>query len=266
MNDDAVHLVALDRDHPGFRDPDYRRRRNEIAALALAHRFGAPAPEVAYSAVEQGVWRTVLSRLAPLHARHACAAYLAGARSAALPEHEIPTFAQLNTRLEAASGFHFEPVAGLVSPREFMSHLADGRFLATQYMRHHSTPLYTPEPDVIHEMVGHAPSLHDARVATLHRRFGEATRRADERRVEQLIRLYWFTLEFGLVEESGRVKVLGAGLLSSFGELGRLDQVPRRPFSIEEITSTPFDPTDYQKVYFVAPSPGALYDALCSAL
>jgi phenylalanine-4-hydroxylase len=266
MNDDAVHLVALDRDHPGFRDPDYRRRRNEIAALALAHRFGTPAPEVAYTPAEHEVWRTVRSRLAPLHARHACDAYLAGARGAALPEHEIPTFASLNARLHHASGFRLEPVAGLVSPREFMSHLADGRFLATQYMRHHSTPLYTPEPDVIHEMVGHAPALHDPRIAELHRRFGDATRRADEQRVEQLIRLYWFTLEFGLVEESGQVKVVGAGLLSSFGELERLGQVARRPFSIEEITRTHFDPTDYQEIYFIAPSFDALYDELDAAL
>jgi phenylalanine-4-hydroxylase len=156
-----------------------------------------------------------------------------------------------------------QPVAGLVTPRVFMEYLADGLFLSTQYMRHHSRPLYTPEPDVIHELVGHAGLLTDPRYAEVNRMFGRATKRADEARVEQLIRAYWFGLEFGVVREGNRNKAIGAGLLSSIGEIRRVDtDAPLRPFSIDEVVRTPFDTTHYQSVLFVADSSDALLSEL----
>jgi len=147
------------------------------------------------------------------------------------------------------------PVAGLVSPKAFMDRLDEGVFLSTQYIRHASRPLYTPEPDVVHEIIGHAPSLLHPSLVRLNRAFGKASKRADPSRIEALIRLYWYTLEFGVVEEGGALSVVGAGLLSSFGELGRFEREARlRPFTIEEIASTPFDPTAYQETLFVGPS------------
>jgi phenylalanine-4-hydroxylase len=128
-------------------------------------------------------------------------------------------------------------------------------FLSTQYMRHHSAPLYTPEPDVIHELVGHAGSLAHPMFAALSRAFGRAAVGAEDRAVERLTRLYWYTLEFGLVLEAGAPKAYGAGLMSSFGELGRFARETQiEGWSIDRIVETPFDPTDYQRVLFVAPS------------
>ncbi len=252
MENDAVHIVHLDRDHPGFRDPVYRARRNQIAAIALQHRRGQAVRRVDYTAAEHEVWRTAARELGPLHAELACREFLAEYAGLGLPGTSVPQLEDLNARIAAATGFRFEPVAGLVTPSEFMTHLADGVFLATQYLRHGSTPLYTPEPDVIHEIIGHAPLLMAPRFAALNRLFGEAARGADEARTQALIRLYWYTLEFGLVREAGALKVVGAGLFSSFGELRRLAQVPQRPLVIDEIVATDFDPTDYQRVYFVA--------------
>jgi len=248
-------LVALDQDHPGFRDEAYRARRNAIAAAALSHQRGQPAPFVAYTEEEHGVWRTVWDHLEPLHAQYACAAYRRGAAQLALDRGKVPQLAALNDVLGAVTGFAMLPVAGLVTPKVFMDHLDEGVFLATQYMRHHSRPLYTPEPDVVHEVVGHGPTLMHPDFVGLSRAFGAASKRAAPEAIDGLIRLYWYTLEFGVVEEGGSLHVCGAGLLSSFGELGRFEREARLvPLDIGRIVETPFDPTTYQATLFVAPS------------
>ena len=165
------------------------------------------------------------------------------------------------------TGFIYQPVAGLVTPREFLEGLSQRWFLATQYMRHHSMPLYTPEPDVIHEVLGHGPMLAVSHHAQLNVLFGEATKRTSDDRIDDLIRLYWYTLEFGLIREDGDLKAVGAGLLSSFGELGSFEgRAELKPFDIEVITQTPFDPTAYQATLFVAPSEQALFDELRARL
>ncbi len=249
----AADLVELDQDHPGFRDRAYRARRDAIARLALTHERGRPVPNVDYTAEEHEVWRTVWAHLDPLHARYACAAYREGAEALSLTRERIPQLSEVNATLSARTGFSMQPVAGLVTPRLFMEALDEGTFLATQYMRHHSRPLYTPEPDVVHEIVGHAPTLMEARFVRLNRAFGEATKRADDARTLALIRLYWYTLEFGVVEEQGRLAVFGAGLLSSYGELGRFEKEARLvPLDLGRVVDTPFDPTQYQETLFVA--------------
>jgi phenylalanine-4-hydroxylase len=250
-----LELVELDRDHPGFRDAEYRARRNAIARLAREHRHGDPIIEVDYSEVEHGVWRVALEQLAPLHARHACRQYLAGWPLLGIDPGRVPRFADVNRALAATTGFSLVPVAGLVAARVFLTYLASGTFLATQYVRHHSRPLYTPEPDIIHELIGHAALLASPEFAALNRLFGRAAERADEAEMEALIRVYWYTLEFGVVRAGERMEVIGAGLLSSSGELGGFETQPQLlPFDIPTIAATPFDPTDYQKVLFVGAS------------
>jgi phenylalanine-4-hydroxylase len=258
-----AHLVALDRDHPGFRDSTYRARRDAIARLALGHERGQPPPHVEYTVEEGRVWTTALRALAPLHRRYACGSYLAAWRRVGLSPERIPQLAEISEQLTRATRFRYAPVAGLVTPREFMEHLADRTFLATQYMRHPSTPLYTPEPDLIHELVGHGPSLCDDRHAGINELFGHATRVADEASLEKLIRAYWYSIEFGVVREGDALKAVGAGLLSSFGELGRFErEATLVPFELEVIERTPFDPTRYQATLFVAPSEDALLSSL----
>lgn len=248
-------LVQLDPDHPGFRDAVYRSRRNAIARLALDHRNGSVPPQVEYSNEEHAVWRTVWEHLRPLHERLGAREWRRGAEGLRLTDRWIPQLAEVNEQLRPRAGIEMLPVAGLISARGFLSALGRNVFLSTQYMRHHSMPLYTPEPDVVHELVGHATSFFHPDFAELSLLFGEAARVADPPTIEKLERVYWYTLEFGVTLENGGVKAYGAGLLSSFGELGEFaSRATLQPFDIETIARTPYDPTSYQKVLFVAPS------------
>jgi phenylalanine-4-hydroxylase len=258
-----AHLVVLDQAHPGFRDKVYRQRRDAIARQAYAHRKGEPAPDVAYTDDEQRVWATVLKALEPLHARYAPKSYLDAWPKVGFDPVRIPQLVEVSERLKPLTDFTYAPVAGLITPTEFLVSLSERVFLGTQYMRHPSMPLYTPEPDVIHELVGHAPSLADPRYVEVSRLFGVAAAKADEATTEKLIRTYWYTLEFGLVREGGEVKAVGAGLLSSFGELGRFEKESRLlPFDLETVFRTPYDPTTYQPALFVGESEQGMLDTL----
>jgi phenylalanine-4-hydroxylase len=251
---DADQLVELDPDHPGFRDPVYRARRNAIAKLAIDHRDGTPPPFVAYSEQEHGVWREVWDHLAPLHAARAVREWRAAADRLQLDRTWVPQLAEVN-ELIRHPGIEMYPVAGLISAEGFLTGLGRGVFRSTQYMRHHSMPLYTPEPDVIHELVGHATSFMAPEIVALSRAFGEIALAADPVRMQQLERLYWYTLEFGVAIEDGELKAYGAGLLSSFGELGALPGKAKvLAFDPEVMANTPYDPTAYQDTLFVAPS------------
>jgi len=260
-------IVKLDPDHPGFRDPVYRERRNRIAQIALGYERGAPVPRIDYTDNEHRVWATVWQRLGPLHERLACRAYKEGCALLGLDRLRIPQLADLNATLTPRTGFRMVPVAGLVASRVFLSNLGDDAFLATQYIRHESRPLYTPEPDVVHELVGHAATFCQDIFARLNRLFGEAAARIDEARLIELERLYWYTLEFGLVREDGGLRAYGAGLLSSFGELGRFETSAFiRPFDPAEAAARPYDPTDYQAVLYVVPDLETLHRDLAAYL
>jgi len=249
-----VQLVELTQDHPGFKDQAYRVRRDEIAGAAARYVAGGPIDDVQYNEDEQSVWRAVWGKLGPLHKTLACAAYRRAVERFGFDHEHIPGFAEINARLTPLEGFSLAPVAGLVLPETFLLQLGERRFLATQYMRHASEPLYTPEPDVVHEYIGHVPMLADAEFAALNLAFGDATRRATAQEIEKIIRVYWYTIEFGIVEEDDALRVYGAGILSSFGEIKRFSQADLRPWDLDVMATTPFDPTQYQAQLFVAPS------------
>ena len=248
-------LVQLDKDHPGFRDEHYRQRRDFIARIAHEHHTGQPVPQAPYTEDEHGVWRHILNTLAPLHHELVCRELNAVQNTMQLNRSEIPQLAQINRTLEASTGFRMEPVAGLVTAKVFLECLADKVFLSTQYIRHHSRPMYTPEPDVVHELVGHAASLLHPDIVALCVAFGQRAKNADDATLTKLIRVFWYTLEFGALEEDGQIKAYGAGLLSSAGELTRYrTQADLRDWDIERIAHTEFDPTDYQPQIYVAPT------------
>jgi len=259
----ALPLVELDPDHPGFRDAAYRARRDEIARIALVYQPGAPVPDAPYTAEEQQLWRDIWTALEPAHERHACAEYLACVGRLGLPRERVPQLSEVSARVEAISGFRLEPVAGLVEPRVFLESLARGVFLCTQYIRHHSTPHYTPEPDVVHELIGHAVWLASEPMAELNRLVGEAVKRTtSETKLKQLGRLYWFTIEFGVLREAGALKAYGTGLLSSAGELEAMHSAELRPLDLDAAVQLDFDPTKYQPVIFCADSFAAMYQTV----
>ncbi len=256
-------LVSLDPDHPGFRDPEYRERRNHIAQIAMSHQPGDPIPSAPYTAEEHLVWQTIWAALGPAHQEHACAEYLDCLQRLAFDTDRIPQLDEVSRKVEAISGFRLAPVAGLVEPRVFLESLANGTFLCTQYIRHHSTPLYTPEPDVAHEIIGHAVTLASKRFAEINRLFGEAVRRTklpDD--LDRLARVYWFTIEFGVLREEGQVKAYGTGLLSSAGELQEMHSAELRPLDLEATSNHNYDPTNYQSMLFCAESFDQMYSTL----
>ena len=259
-------LVQLDPDHPGFRDEAYRARRNAIAHLALDFKDGE-VPRVEYTPEEHQTWRTVQESLLPLHERLACAQYRDAAAEVRLDREQVPQLAEVNHSLQRTTGFCMRPVAGLVGDRTFLGYLERSTFLATQYMRHPSRPLYTPEPDVVHELVGHAATFCEPTFARLNRAFGAAAGRVSADDLVRVARLYWYTLEFGVCEEASGLKAFGAGLLSSFGELGGFEQrAELKPFDPAVIAATPYDPTGYQRVLFVAKSFDAMAARVCGFL
>src|SRR5512141_3327636 len=222
--------------------------------MALAYREGDPLPRVSYTPEEEAVWRAVWEKLGPLHEHLAAAPWRESADALSLDRTRVPQLADVSETLRAGSGFRMIPVAGLISGRGFLGAMAENVFLATQYVRHHSVPLYTPEPDVVHELVGHAAGLFHPDIVRLSRLFGEAARRASDEAMKRLELVYWDTLEFGLVEEGGSLRTYGAGVLSSFGEMERVTaEAERRPLGVAGASTRPYDPTRHQPVLYVSP-------------
>src|SRR5947209_1778257 len=260
---DRNAIVQLNPDHPGFRDQEYRARRNQIAQLAMNYRPGDPIPDAPYTPAEHRVWQTTWKALGPAHQKHACAEYLSALDRLSFAPERIPQLREVNEKVQAISGFRLEPVAGLVQPRVFLENLANGVFLCTQYIRHHSTPLYTPEPDVVHEIVGHGVTLASERLAELNRLFGEAVKRTTgQEALDRLSRVYWFTIEFGALRDGESVKAYGTGLLSSAGEMEEMHEAELRPLDLEAAMRQQYDPTHYQPVLFCAESFDAMYERL----
>lgn len=260
---DRKAIIHLDSDHPGFRDEEYRARRNRIAQIAMEYEPGTRVPDAPYTPEEHEVWRAIWEALKPAQQRHACAEYLECVHRLDLPRERIPQLREVTEKVEAISGFRLEPVAGLVEPRVFLESLANGVFLSTQYIRHHSTPLYTPEPDVAHEVIGHAVTLADGRMAELNRLVGRAVKRTrSAEALDRLARVYWFTIEFGVLREDGQLKAYGTGLLSSAGELEAMQMAELRPFDLEAASRQEYDPTKFQPVLFCADSFETMFETL----
>jgi phenylalanine-4-hydroxylase len=247
--------VSLDQDHPGVADPVYRARRDAIAAASFGHRRGDPIPTIDYTDVEHEVWRTVSRQLAPKHEAYACREYRDAVARLALPTDRVPQLSEVTQRLQRLTSFAVSPVPGLVPTRTFYGSLADRCFLSTQYVRHHSVPLYTPEPDIIHEIIGHANFLASGRMADLYEEAGKASRRAEsDEALDFFSRVFWFTIEFGVLWEDNELRTYGSGILSSFGELDHFRSAEIRPWDIRAMGAQPYDITVYQPVLYAARS------------
>jgi phenylalanine-4-hydroxylase len=253
--DDGSVTVHLAHDHPGANDPVYRARRNEIAAAALAWTPGEPTPHIDYTESEQEVWRTVCRELWPKYERYAFAEFREALEKLQLPREYVPELDEVSEKLEPISGFRYLPAAGLVPLREFYGSLEHRRFYSTQYVRHPDVPLYTPEPDIIHEVIGHGHLLATPTFSELHRLAGEATNRLqDDENVSFLSKVFWFSVEFGVVMEDGELRAYGAGILSSYGEIEEFRGMELRPLDLIEMGTADYDITQYQPVLYRAES------------
>lgn len=254
-----VTELELEPGHPGLGDDGYIRRRKDLFALCRKHRLEELGPPlIDYTDAETRIWREVSPQLDELHHKHACQIYLTAKRELAITRDKIPQLRHLSDRVQRETNMHLVPAEGALPYRTFYQYIAKRGFPVTQFLRHGSHPEFTPEPDMIHDCLGHVPPLMNQDYAELLTLIGKAVAATQEgEKVLALKRFSWFSIEFGLLEEVGSVKVFGAGILSSTGEIPYSlfsPEVTRKPFVTAEVIATDYDPSRMQDHLFIAPS------------
>ncbi len=231
-------------------------------------RYQAKQPDrdgnIAYSPDENAVWRDLLARQLPNVRRYCARPYLDGLARLGFPADRVPQCREVSRVLGRHTGWRVEPVPALIPFGRFFAMLAGRTFPAASFIRRREDFDYITEPDIFHELFGHAPLLTDARFAAFSQAIGETGLRAERRDHAWLIRLYWFTIEFGLTRENATLKALGSGLASSPTELVHSVCSPeptRRPFDVVDILRTPYRIDIQQPIYFVLEDIDDLFDA-----
>jgi phenylalanine-4-hydroxylase len=211
-----------------------------------------------YTAAEHAVWRTLFERQAKLLPGRACDEFLAGMEALPIGADAIPDFRRLSDVLGHRTGWQVVAVPGLVPPEVFFDHLANRRFPAGQFIRRPDQLDYIEEPDVFHDVFGHVPMLMHPVLADYLQAYGKGGLRAQRLgALDQLSRVYWFTVEFGLVAQDSGLRIYGAGIVSSQAEtrFALQDTSPNRlRFDLLRIMRTRYRIDDFQECYFVLDS------------
>ncbi len=230
----------------------------------LATGDGASPATIEYTDAEHHVWSTVAATLGPSWDRHAADGVLEARERLALPTDRIPQLTEVTEQLRPLTGFSYRAVPGLLAVDEFFAGLAARTFASTQYVRWEGSPLYTPEPDVIHEVMGHGNCLACPEIAELHVLAGAAITRLEPGTARQFVAdVFWFTVEFGVVVEASVPKAYGTGLLSSPGELSWFaDHAEIRPLDLRQMGTIAYDIDHYQPVLFAGRSLAHVHDVV----
>ena len=225
---------------PGFDDPE---------GLFIGQRYDG------YTEENQQTWRELYERQIQLLSTHASATFMAGAHAIQLAPEHIPQLDRVSARLRPLTGWQSRPVPGYLPSRAFFACLARRTFPTTIVIRPSDSLDYLPEPDIFHDVFGHVPLHADSAFAEFLQTYGRAALCThDSSQIERLARLFWFTVEFGLIQERGEIRLYGSGLISSPAEaLHALesDEVQRRPFELEEVCETDFEIDHFQPILFV---------------
>ena len=236
-NPPDVAELELEPGHPGLGDAAYiARRRGALRSLPRAPAERTGPPRIDYTDEEQRIWREVSPQLDALHVSHASRIYLQAKRDlgiSAKPRSRSSATSAIES--QERSGMHLVPGRGPIPYRTFYSYIAERGFPVTQFIRHGSKPEFTPEPDMIHDCLGHVPPLVNHDYAALLTMIGKAAVSvATGDQVLALKRLSWFSIEFGLIEEEGETRIFGAGILSSIGEIPLLAVDGRRAPAVRD--------------------------------
>jgi phenylalanine-4-hydroxylase len=208
-----------------------------------------------YTAEDHATWDTLFARQSAMLPGRASDAFLRGVDVLKLSKPGIPDFAELSERLTAATGWRVVAVPGLIPDDVFFDCLADRTFVAGNFIRRPDQLDYLQEPDVFHDVFGHVPMLADPVFADYMVAYGKGGQRAGSLgALKRLARLYWYTVEFGLVHEAGALRIYGSGIVSSHGEsiFALDDPSPNRiGFDLNRVMRTDYRIDDYQQTYFV---------------
>jgi len=217
-----------------------------------------PQNWAAYTDVEHETWNTLYARQMKILPGRACEAYMRGLDALDLNMGGIPDFEVMNPKLQALTGWTVVCVPGLVPDDVFFDHLANRRFVSGQFIRKPDQLDYLQEPDIFHDVFGHVPMLTDPDFAAYMEAYGKGGQRAQSLgMLKNLARLYWYTVEFGLMKEADGLRIYGAGIVSSATEsvFSLEDASPNRlGFDLERVMKTLYRIDDFQQVYFVIDS------------
>ncbi len=234
--------------------------RIDIDKMKIAQLYDKYTPD------DHAVWGEIFSKRMEQLSEYGSNVFLSGARAINLRQDRIPPLKDVNARLKAITGWSSHGVPGYLPAKAFFAFLAKRQFPTTVTVRPRAQMDYLPEPDIIHDVFGHVPLHADPVFAEFLQTYGRAALHTNEKfHTDRLARLFWFTVEFGLIREDGKVKLYGSGLISSEGEGHHaLDskEVDRRPFELERVCETTFEIDHYQPILYVLDSFEQLRDAM----
>ncbi len=222
----------------------------------------------AYTKEQHGIWAELVERVYPELEKHAAWEYLEGFEIIGLQRDCLPHLGSISVRLEPRTGWNSTPVSGFLPAPAFFEMLAARRFPTTTWLRNRGSLDYTPEPDIFHDVFGHVP-MHAHKVfAEFLEHYGRVCAAiSNEAVLEKLGRLFWYTVEFGVIRQGGEVKVYGSGLISSHGECRNVisGRCAIRDFSLDEVLQTSVKVDELHKLLFAVDSFEQIYDAMREA-
>ncbi len=222
----------------------------------------------AYTPEQHSVWSELVGRVLPELEKHAAREYLEGFRVIGVQRDHLPNLTEITRRLGPRTGWSSTPVSGFLPAPAFFEMLASRLFPTTTWLRSRESLEYTPEPDIFHDVFGHVP-MHAHKVfGDFLEHYGRVCAAISNREtLEKLGRLFWYTVEFGLIRQDGEIKVYGSGLISSHGECRSVVQGGSEvhDFSLDEVLSTPVKVDEFQKVLFAIHSFDEMYEAMHEA-
>jgi phenylalanine-4-hydroxylase len=240
----------------------------ETSGLVEAKPYLIEQDYAKYTSDQQQLWSELVSRRMEQLSRCACREYLDGWRALAIDSQRVPHLDEISDRMERLTGWRAQPVSGFMPSRAFFEMLAARQFPTTTWLRSRESWDYTPEPDMLHDVLGHLPMFAEQRFADAVADYGRICQQMEsEEKLESMGRLYWYTFEFGLIRQDGQVKVYGSGVASSHGECTNVlsGGCEIRDFSVAEVLKTTVKVDEIHKKLFAIDSfdqvLGAVHDA-----
>lgn len=219
----------------------------------------------AYTPEQHAIWADLVARVLPELQEHAAREYLDGFDTIGLQRHQLPDLALISARLEPRTGWQSTPVSGFLPAAAFFEMLASRHFPTTTWIRSRDSLEYTPEPDIFHDVFGHVPMHAHPIFADFLQHYGRVCASiADPLLLEKLGRLFWYTVEFGVIRQNGTLKVYGSGLISSHRECQHVlnGQCATHKFSLDEVIRTPVKVDELHKLLFAVDSFDQIYEAM----